>query len=62
MADGGVGVAMVEKKLVGAQRGGHVADDSLPGLDELRAGDEGAYEELVTVFSPWMQRVARKYV
>ena len=62
VADGGVGVAMEEKKLVGAQRGGHVADDSLPGLDELRAGDEGAYEELVTVFSPWMQRVARKYV
>jgi len=35
---------------------------SLPSLDQLRAGDEAAYEKLVTVFSPWMQRVARKHV
>jgi len=35
---------------------------SLPGLDQLRAGDEAAYERLVTVFSPWMRRVARKHV
>jgi len=39
-----------------------VAGDRLPSLDELRAGDERAYERLVTVFSPWMKRVARKYV
>ncbi|HKA55488.1 MAG TPA: RNA polymerase sigma factor [Candidatus Binatia bacterium] len=35
---------------------------SLPSLDQLRAGDEAAYEKLVTVFSPWMRRVARKHV
>jgi RNA polymerase sigma-70 factor (ECF subfamily) len=62
LAGGGLGVAMVEKEKVGAEGRGHVADDGLPGLDELRAGDERAYEELVTVHSPWMQRVARKYV
>jgi len=28
----------------------------------LRAGDEAAYEKLVTVFSPWMRRVARQHV
>jgi RNA polymerase sigma-70 factor (ECF subfamily) len=53
---------VVEKELVGAERRGHVAGGRLPSLDELRAGDERAYEKLVTVFSPWMQRVARKYV
>src|SRR5215469_340361 len=35
---------------------------ALPGLDQLRAGDEAAYEKLVTDFSPWMRRVARKHV
>jgi len=35
---------------------------SLPSLDELRAGDEAAYEKLVILFSPWMRRVARKHV
>ena len=35
---------------------------SVPSLDELRAGDETAYDKLVTVFSPWMQRVALKHV
>ncbi len=35
---------------------------ALPSLDQLQAGDEAAYEKLVTVFSPWMQRVARKHV
>src|SRR5215831_16825441 len=35
---------------------------SLPSLDELRAGDEAAYEKLVTLFSPWMRRIARKHV
>ena len=35
---------------------------ALPGLDQLRAGDEAAYEQLVTDFSPWMRRVARKHV
>jgi len=49
-------------ELVGAERRGHVVGDSLPSLDQLRAGDERAYETLVTVFSPWMTRVARKYV
>jgi hypothetical protein len=34
----------------------------LPGLDESRAGDEAAYAKPVTVFSPWMRRVARKHV
>ncbi len=34
----------------------------LPSLDQLRAGDEAAYEKLVTVFSPWMYHVARKHV
>ena len=34
---------------------------SVPSLDELRAGDETAYDKLVTVFSPWMQRVARQH-
>src|SRR5215469_7841941 len=42
--------------------GGNGPRASLPSLDQLRAGDEAAYEELVTVFSPWMQRVARKHV
>ena len=56
------GAAVVEKELAGAERRGHVVGDSLPSLDELRAGDERAYERLVTVFSPWMKRVARKYV
>ena len=62
LADGGLRVAGVEKELVGAEQRGHVAGGGLPSLDELRAGDEKAYERLVTVFSPWMQRVARKYV
>jgi RNA polymerase sigma-70 factor (ECF subfamily) len=35
---------------------------SLPSLDQLRAGDEAAYEKLVAAFSPWMQRVALKHV
>ena len=49
--------------VVGAGPAGEqVAGDRLPSLDELRAGDEAAYEKLVILFSPWMQRVARKYV
>jgi len=59
---GGPCVAAVEKELVGAERRGHAVAGRLPSLDELRAGDERAYERLVTVFSPWMKRVARKYV
>jgi RNA polymerase sigma-70 factor (ECF subfamily) len=35
---------------------------SLPSLGQLRACDKTAFEELVTVFSPWMRRVARKHV
>jgi RNA polymerase sigma-70 factor (ECF subfamily) len=62
LADSGLDVAAVEKALVGAERRAHVVGDRLPSLDELRAGDERAYERLVTVFSPWMKRVARKYV
>jgi RNA polymerase sigma-70 factor (ECF subfamily) len=51
--------------------GEQVAGDRLPSLDELQAGDERAYERLVTerayerlvtAFAPWMKRVARKYV
>jgi RNA polymerase sigma-70 factor (ECF subfamily) len=41
---------------------GNARRPSLPSLDQLRAGDEAAYEKLVTVFSPWMQHVARKHV
>jgi RNA polymerase sigma-70 factor, ECF subfamily len=41
---------------------GNAPQSSLPSLDQLRAGDEAAYEKLVTVFSPWMQYVARKHV
>src|SRR5215470_5963760 len=41
---------------------GNAPRPSLPSLDQLRAGDETAYEQLVTVFSPWMRRVARKHV
>jgi RNA polymerase sigma-70 factor, ECF subfamily len=41
---------------------GNAPRPSLPSLDQLRAGDEAAYEKLVTVFSPWMQHVARKHV
>jgi len=48
--------------VISAERRGHLSGDSLPSLDELRAGDETAYERLVTVFSPWMQRIARKHV
>jgi RNA polymerase sigma-70 factor (ECF subfamily) len=41
---------------------GNAPRPALPTLDQLRAGDEAAYEKLVTVFSPWMQHVARKHV
>jgi RNA polymerase sigma-70 factor (ECF subfamily) len=41
---------------------GNAPRPSLPSLDQLRAGDEAAYEKLVTIFSPWMQHVARKHV
>jgi RNA polymerase sigma-70 factor (ECF subfamily) len=41
---------------------GNAPRPSLPSLDQLRAGDEAAYEKLVSVFSPWMQHVARKHV
>ena len=41
---------------------GNASRPSLPSLDQLRAGDEAAYEKLVSVFSPWMQHVARKHV
>jgi RNA polymerase sigma-70 factor (ECF subfamily) len=41
---------------------GKASRASLPSLDELRAGNEAAYEKLVTVYSPWMRRVARKHV
>ena len=41
---------------------GNAPRPSLPSLDQLRAGDEGAYEKLVTDFSPWMRHVARKHV
>jgi RNA polymerase sigma-70 factor (ECF subfamily) len=41
---------------------GNTPRPALPSLDQLRAGDEAAYEKLVTVFSPWMRRVARKHV
>ena len=46
----------------GITAGGNGPRASLPSLDQLRAGDEAAYEEVVTDFSPWMQRVARKHV
>jgi len=48
--------------VVGAEKRGHVVGDSLPSLDELRAGDETAYERLVTVLSPWMRYTAGKHV
>jgi len=41
---------------------GNAPRPSLPSLDQLRAGDEAAYEKLVSVFSPWMRHVARKHV
>jgi RNA polymerase sigma-70 factor, ECF subfamily len=59
---------MGDSSVLGARTGdvitaaGNGQRPSLPSLDQLRAGDEAAYEELVTVFSPWMRRVARKHV
>ena len=41
---------------------GNAPRPALPTLDQLRAGDEAAYEKLVSVFSPWMQHVARRHV
>src|SRR5262245_36137043 len=41
---------------------GNSPQPSVPSLDELRAGDEAAYERLVSAFSPGMRRVARKHV
>ena len=55
-------IGSVDVVVISAERRGHLSGDSLPSLDELRAGDETAYERLVTVFSPWMQRIARKHV
>ena len=41
---------------------GNAPRPSLPSVEQLRAGDEAAYEKLVSDFSPWMQHVARKHV
>jgi len=58
----GDGSARAARTFDAVAAAGNAPRQSLPSLDELRAGDEAAYEKLVTAFSPWMRRVARKHV
>src|SRR5215472_12031630 len=58
----GDGSARAARTVDSVPAAGNSPRTSLPSLDELRAGDEAAYEKLVTLFSPWMRRVARKHV
>jgi len=56
------GLARAARTVDAVPAAGNSLQPSLPSLDELRAGDEAAYEKLVSAFSPWMRRVARKHV